>query len=219
MEHSARLSSPDVQIDLTTLSDDDIDMSPGPTLRISEDKRIEIRNICKSGFGSEFMREHAESEHVNFSTLLDMLRRNQFASVDEVKREAICFLDAQVRRFQNPTNQATNGTHQMSEMIAMAENLKQRFADLVYESHVEERCTQSVMERSTKNVIVEKLCEIFPHLHYSEVPLKVNQYLIESVNNNQKEIDVGFAVNEISQQILNTENGSDKPTTSVDQQG
>ena len=65
----------------------------------------------------------------------------------------------------------------------------------------------------------EELCEIFPHLHNSEIPLKVNQYLIESVNNNEKEIDFVFAVNEIRQQILNTENGSDRPTARVDQQG
>ena len=219
MEHSSTLSSPDVQIDLTTLSDDDIDMSPGPTLRISEDKRREIRNICKSGFGSEFMREHTKSEHVNFSTLLDMLRRNQFGSVDEVKREAICFLDAQVRWFQNPDNLLSNATHQRSEMIVMAENLKQRFGDLVDEGNPEERCIQNVMERSTKNVIVEKLREIFPHLHHSELPLKVNYYLVESVNNNEKEIDIEFAVNEISQQILNTENDLDGPSTSLEQQG
>ena len=66
-----------------------------------------------------------------------------------------------------------------------------------------------------KNVIVEKLCEIFPHLHNYEIPLKVNQYLIESVNNNEKEIDSVFAVNEIRQQILNT----DRLTAWVDQQG
>ena len=53
-------------------------------------------------------------------------------------------------------------------------------------------------------MIVEQLCEIFPHLHNYEIPLKVNQYLIESVNNNEKEIDFVFAVNEIRQQILNT---------------
>ena len=72
-----------------------------------------------------------------------------------------------------------------------------------------------------KNVIVEKLCEIFPHLHNSEIPLKVNQYLIESVNNNENEVDFVFAVNEIRQQILNTENGSDRPTVTawVDQRG
>ena len=218
MEHCAKPASPSVQIDLT-LSDDDIDMSPGPISRISEDKRKEIRNICKSGFGSEFMREHTKSEHVNFSTLLDMLRRNQFGSVDEVKREAICFLDAQVRWFQNPDNLLSNTTHQRSEMIVMAENLKQRFGDLVDESNPEERCIQSVMERSTKNVIVEKLREIFPHLHHSELPLKVNYYLVESVNNNEKEIDIEFAVNEISQQILNTEDDLDGPSTSLEQQG
>lgn len=218
MEHCAKSASPSVQIDLT-LSDDDIDMSPGPISRIGEDKRREIRNICKSGFGSEFMREHTKSEHVNFSTLLDMLRRNQFASVEEVKREAICFLDAQVRWFQNPDNLLSNTTHQRSEMIVMAENLKQRFGDLVDESNPEERCIQNVMERSTKNVIVEKLREIFPHLHHSELPLKVNYYLVESVNNNEKEIDIEFAVNEISQQILNTENDLDGPSTSLEQQG
>ena len=210
--------SPSVQIDLT-LSDDDIDMSPEPILRISEDKRKEIRNICKSGFGSEFMRDHAESEHVNFSTLLDMLRRNQFASVEEVKREAICFLDAQVRWIQNPANLLSKATYQRSEMIAMAENLKQRFVDLVDESNAEEKCIQNVMERSTEDVIVEKLSEIFPHLHHSELPLKVNHFLIESVNNNEKEIDIAFAVSEISQQILNADNASDGPSTSVDQQG
>ena len=218
MEPCAKAASPSVQIDLT-LSDDDIDMSPGPISRISEDKRKEIRNICKSGFGSEFMREHSESEHVNFSTLLDMLRRNQFASVEEVKQEAICFLDAQVSWFQNPDNVLCKGTHQRSEMIVMAENLKQRFIDLEDESNAEERRTQYVMERSTKNVIVEKLREIFPHLHHSELPLIVNHYLVESVNNSVKEIDIGFAVNEISQQILNTENDLDGPSTSVDQQG
>ena len=220
MNRCSRTGSPNVQIDLT-LSDDDIDMSPGPEpiLRISEDKRKEIRNICKSGFGSEFMRDYAESEHVNFSTLLDMLRRNQFASVDEVKREAICFLDAQVRWFQNPANQPTNGMHQKSEMIVMAENLKQRFDDLVDESNAEERCIQNTLERSTKDVIVDKLREIFPHLHHSELPLKVNHYLIDSVNNNKKQIDIEFAVSEISQQILNTENGSGGPSTSIDHQG
>ena len=104
-------------------------------------------------------------------------------------------------------------------MIVMAENLKQRFGDLVDESNPEERCIQNVMERSTKNVIVEKLREIFPHLHHSELPLKVNYYLVESVNNSVKEIDIGFAVNEISQQILNTENDLDGPSTSLEQQG
>ena len=225
MERCARQGNPSVQIDLATLTDDDIDMSPDPILRISDHKRREIRNICKSGFGSEFMIDHsadAESEHANFSTLLQMLRKNQFASVDEVKREAICFLHTQVKWFQNPANKTSNATHQNSEMIVMAENLKQRFVDLVDDdSNAEERHTQS--QPSTEEAIVEKLCEIFPHLHHSSVlPLKVNHYLVESVNNNksnEKDIDVDFAVNEISQEILNMESGSDGPTTSSDQQG
>ena len=203
MEHCAKPASPSVQIDLT-LSDDDIDMSPGPISRISEDKRKEIRNICKSGFGSEFMRDHAESEYANFSTLLDMLQRNQFASVDEVKREAVHFLDAQLCWFQDPTHQPKNGTiFQRSEMILMAENLKQRFEDLVDLDHWQ----------STEYKIVERLCEIVPHLDHIELHLKVNRYLGEIMtktkSSSEKSIDVALAVNEISEAIFNEETDSD----------
>ena len=79
--------------------------------------------------------------------------------------------------------------------------------------------TENVMEKSTKNVIVEKLREIFPHMHHSELPLKVNHYLVENVNNNEKEIDIAFTVNEISQQLLNADTALDGPSTSVDQKG
>ena len=198
MEHCAESSD---EIDMTS-SDEDIDMSPEPMSRISEDQRAEIRKICKSGFGSEFMKGHVDSEYANFSVLLDMLQRNQFASVDEVKREAVSFLDAQIGWFQDPSHQPKSERYQRSEMIGMAENLKQRFEDLVDES--------SVHLQSTEFTIVEKLCEIFPHLDHIALHLKVNQYLGQRMTkSSEKSIDVALAVNEISEEIFNAETDSD----------
>ena len=206
MEHFAEADSSSDEIDLT-LTDEDIDVSPGPKSRISEHKRVEIRNICKSGFGSEFMRDHAESEYANFSRLLDMLQSNQFASVDEVKREAQNFLDAQLCWFQDPTHQPKSGTiFQKSEMILMAENLKQRFKDLV-------DLEGSAHCQSTEYKIVERLSEIFPHLDNIELHLKANHYLDKRLrkmkSSGEKDIDVALAVNGISEAIFNEETDSD----------
>ena len=205
MEHCAESGSSSDEIDIT-LTDEDIDVSPAPKSRISEDKREEIRKICRSGFGSEFMRDHAESEYANFSTLLDMLQRNQFASVNEVNREAQHFLDAQLCWFQDPTHQSKSGiVFQRSEMILMAENLKQRFEDLV-DLEIGDHF------QSTEYKIVERLIEIFPHLDHIEVHLKVNRYLGErltKMTNRETVIDVALAVNEISEAIFNEETDFD----------
>ena len=193
MEHATRA---DAQID-ATLVNEDIDVSPEPKSQISEHKKAEIRNICKSRFGSVFMKEHAESDFANLSTLLDILQRNQFSSVDEVKREAVCFFDAQVRWFQNPSN---GEMHQRNEMVLMAENLKQRFVNLVND----ERSVQS-----TEFVIVEKLSEIFPQMDHLELHRRVNHYIDQSRNyTNRRGIDVAFAFIEIAQQISVTETDS-----------
>ena len=98
-----------------------------------EQKRKEIRDICKSAFGSEFMKSHSDSD-ADFSTILEMLQKDAFANVNEVRLEAIAFLDDQVRWFENPTLEIPDTKYQRSEMIAMAENLKQRFLDLVDDS-------------------------------------------------------------------------------------
>ena len=174
------------------LADDEgIDMSPEPKPRISEHKKAEIRNICESRFGREFMKElGADCEHANFSTILEMLRRNEFASVEEVKEEAVHFLDAQVKWFQNPSNGVL--VDQRKEMIVMAENLKQRFANLVDD---ESSAVHSEF------VIVEQLFEIFPHLDHIELHRRVNHYLSRA-GNKMSRIDVAFAVNEISQEIF-----------------
>ena len=205
MEHCAESGSSSDEID-TTLADEVIEVSPDPKSRISEDKREEIRKICRSGFGSEFMRDHAESEYANFSTLLDMLQRNQFASVNEVNREAQHFLDAQLCWFQDPTHQPKSGTvFQRSEMMLMAENLKQRFEDLV-DLEIGDHF------QSTEYKIVERLIEIFPHLDHIEVHLKVNHFLGErltKMKHREKDIDVALAVNEISEAIFNEETDFD----------
>ena len=205
MEHCAESGSSSDEID-TTLTDEDIEVSPEPKSRISEDKREEIRKICRSGFGSEFMRDHAESEYANFSTLLDMLQRNQFASVNEVNREAQHFLDAQLCWFQDPTHQPKSGTvFQRSEMMLMAENLKQRFEDLV-DLEIGDHF------QSTEYKIVERLIEIFPHLEHIELHLKVNHFLGErltKMTNRETVIDVALAVNEISEAIFNEETDFD----------
>ena len=203
MENCAKSGRSSNEIDLAlTDEDNDIDMCPEPMSRISEHKRAEIRNICESGFGKEFMKDHAESEFANFSTLLDMLQRNQFASVAEVKREAVCFLDAQLWRFQDSSSQTKSGTYQRSEMIVMAENLKQRFEELVVDE-------ASVHCQSTEFMIVERLCEIFPHLDHIELHLKVNHYLGQRMTKrpkgSEKGIDVALAVNEISEEIFEAE--------------
>ena len=166
-----------------------IDMSPQPKSRISEDKKAEIRSICESRFGSEFMKERsAECEHENFSTILEMLRRNEFASVEEVKGEAVRFLDAQVRWIQNPSNDISRD--QRKEMIVMAEHLKQKFVNLAD--------NESSNVQSAEIVIVEQLFEIFPQLDHLELHRRVNLYLGQSGN----KIDIAFAVNEISQEIF-----------------
>ena len=67
-----------------------------------EQKRKEIRDICKSAFGSEFMKSHSDGD-ADFSTILEMLQKDAFANVNEVRLEAIAFLDDQVRWFENPT--------------------------------------------------------------------------------------------------------------------
>ena len=177
-----------------TLADEDIDMTPEPKLRISEHKKAEIRNICKSRFGSEFMKDHAESGHANFSTLLDMLRRNEFASVDELKGEAVCFLDAQVRWFQNPSN---GEMQQRREMIVMAENLKQRFVSLVSESSIQ----------SAEYLIAEQLFEMFPQLDHIELHRRVNHYLSRS-RSNTAETGIALAVTEISLEIFDGSSSS-----------
>ena len=174
-----------------TLADEDSDMTPEPKSRISEHKKAEIRNICKSRFGSEFLKDHAaESEHANFSTILDMLRKNEFASVDELKGEAVSFLDAQVRWFQNPEN---GEMQQRKEMILMAEDLKQRFVSLMSENSVQ----------SAEYLIAEQLFEMFPQLDHIELHRRVNHYLSQSGNNmNEGGIAVALAVNEISLEIF-----------------
>ena len=188
-EHSARSGA---QINLTTAE---------PKSQISEHKKAEIRNICKSRFGREFMKVHSGvrprrlGAFTNFSTLLDMLRRNQFASVDEVKEEAVCFLDAQVRWFQNPSN---GEKHRRNEMVAMAENLKEMFLNLVDDTSI---------VQSTEFEIVEKLVELFPQLDHIELHRRVNHYLSKS--GNKRDIDVAFAVIEISQEIFDTETDFD----------
>lgn len=183
-EHSARSGA---QINLTTAE---------PKSQISEHKKAEIRNICESRFGSEFMKElGAESEHANFSTILEMLRRNEFASVDEVKGEAVRFLDAQIRWFAKPSNGVL--MDQRREMVVMAENLKERFDNLV---------DSESSDVQSEFVIVEQLFEIFPQLDHLELHRRVNHYLN---GNKMSKIDVAFAVNEISQEIF------DAPGTSV----
>ena len=176
--------------------DEGIDMSPEPRYRISEHKKAEIRNICESRFGSEFMKElGSESEHANFSTILEMLRRNEFASVDEVKGEAVRFLDAQIRWFGKPSNGVL--MDQRREMVVMAENLKERFDNLV---------DSESSDVQSEFVIVEQLFEIFPQLDHLELHRRVNHYLN---GNKMSKIDVAFAVNEISKEIF------DAPDTSV----
>ena len=198
MEHCADSGGSSDEMDMT-LRDEDIDLSPEAMSMISECKRAEIRKICKSGFGREFMKGHVESEYANFSTLLNMLERNQLVSVDEVKREALSFLDAQIWSFQDPSHHVKSATYQRSEMIVMAENLKQRFEDLVDES--------SVHIQSTEFRIVKNLSEIFPHLDHIALHLKVNQYLGQRMT--ERGIDVALAVNEISEEIFNAETDSD----------
>ena len=219
MEHASSSVNPGDTIDLTTLSDDDVDMSPEPYPRISEQKKKEIRNICKSAFGSEFMKSHSDCD-ADFSTLLDMLSKNEFANLNEVRREAIDFLDDQVRWFENPTLEVPCTKYQRSEKIAMAENLKQRFLDLVDDSKADGgECSRS---DSKELMIVEKLQELFPQLHPSELSLKTNHYLLESINSLETsvtDVDIEFAVNEISQDILSTQDFPDGPATSDDQQG
>ena len=105
-------------------------------------------------------------------------------------------------------------------MIAMAENLKQRFLDLVDDSKADGgECGRS---DSKELMIVEKLQEMFPQLHPSELSLKTNHYLLESINSLEtsvRDIDIESAVNEISQDILSTQDFPDGPATSDDQQG
>merc|ERR1719192_428440 len=99
-------------------------------------------------------------------------------------------------------------------MIAMAENLKQRFLDLVDDSKADGgECSRS---DSKELMIVEKLQEMFPQLHPSELSLKTNHYLLER---SATDIDIESAVNEISQDILSTQDFPDGPATSDDQQG
>ena len=211
--------NPGDTIDLTTLSDDDVDMNPEPFPRISEQKKREIRDICKSAFGSEFLKSHSDCD-ADFSTLLDMLSKNEFANVDEVRREAIDFLDDQVRWFENPNLEVPNTKYQRSEMIVMAENLRQRFLEMVDDSRADGgECHAGI---SKEVVIVEKLQEMFPQLHLSELSLKANNYLLESANNKKMrvtDIDIEFAVNEITQDILSTQDFLDGPATPDDQPG
>ena len=174
-----------------TLADEDIEMFPEPKSRISEHKKAQISNICQSRFGSEFLKDHGGSKHANFSTLLEMLRMNQFASVGEVKGEAVCFLDAQVRWFQNPLN---GEMQQRTEMVLMAENLKQRFVNLV---------ENESSGQATEYLIADQLFEIFPQLDHIELHRRVNHFLSQSGNNmKERDIDVALAVNEISQEIF-----------------
>ena len=184
-----------------------------------DQKRKEIRDICKSAFGSEFMKSPSDSD-ADFSTILEMLQKDAFANVNEVRLEAIAFLDDQVRWFENPTLDVPDTKYQRSEMIAMAENLRQRFLDLVDDSKADGvECSRS---DSKELMIVEKLQELFPQLHPSELSLKTNHYLLESINSLETsvtDIDIESAVNEISQDILSTQDFPDGPATSDDQQG
>jgi len=65
--------------------------------------------------------------------------------------------------------------------------------------------------QSTEYKIVERLCEIFPHLDHIGLHLKVNHYLGErriKVKGSEKNIDVALAVNEVSEEIFNAETDS-----------
>ena len=184
-----------------------------------DQKRKEIRDICKSAFGSEFMKSHSDGD-ADFSTILEMLQKDEFANVNEVRLEAIAFLDDQVRWFENPTLEVPDTKYQRSEMIAMAENLKQRFLDLVDDSKADGG--ECGLSDSKELRIVEKLQEMFPQLHPSELSLKTNHYLLESINSLEtsvRDIDIESAVNEISQVILSTQVFLEGPATSDDQQG
>ena len=62
--------------------------------------------------------------------------------------------------------------------------------------------------QSTEFEIVEKLVELFPQLNHIELHRRVNHYLGKS--GNKRDIDVAFAVIEISQEIFDTETDFDE---------
>ena len=68
---------------------------------------------------------------------------------------------------------------------------------------------ENSVRRQTEYKIVQKLCEIFPHLDNIELHLKVNHYLDKRLtkvkSSSEKDLDVALAVNEISEAIANSE--------------
>ena len=53
-----------------------------------EQKRKEIRDICKSAFGSEFMKSYSDSD-ADFSIILEMLQKYEFANHTDPEFQAI----------------------------------------------------------------------------------------------------------------------------------
>ena len=184
-------------VDLT-LSDDDVEMVP----RIGSHQKKDIESICSSTFGQKFMEPHVGGRSLN--SVLRMVRTNQFASLDEATTEAIDILDAHIHFFQHDKEEETLEEKMFrNEMICMADHLKDMFADLQ-----DVPTTTTTTSKVTEDALMYKLLEIFPNMDINMLSNKTKSFLDTSDGDN---LDLGMAINEISQEILNQEEDSEPP--------
>ena len=184
-------------VDLT-LSDDDVEMVP----RIGSDQKKEIEGICRSAFGQKFLEAHVGTS--SLSSVLRMVRGNQFASLDEATAHAIDILNAHIQFFQQDKEEETVEEKMFrNEMICMADHLKDMFADLQ-----DVPTTTTTTSKVTEDALMYKLLEIFPNMDINFLSNKTKSFLDISDGDY---LDLGMAVNEISQEILNQEEESEPP--------
>ena len=188
-----------------TLEDDDEDMDQGSP-RIPLYQKKDMEQICNSVFGQRFLKQEFLNSYgwlpENLGTVLEMLKRDEYACINEAANHALKILDSFIDHFagfaeREPdlNGKITNSNISKGELICMADHLKDRFAELL-DQDVQELQSGEI----TEDAIMYKLIEIFPDMDREILIIKTKKYLETNTKENN---ELSLAVNEISQELLN----------------